>query len=52
MAAKQLLFDEAARQAIRQRSEEIEDSGDTRERQQLNDALYALLTLAARRRSA
>jgi len=43
---------EAARRAIRQRSEQIEDSRDTRERQQLDDALYALLTLAARRRSA
>ena len=43
---------EAARRAIRQGLEQIEDSGDTRERQQLNDALYALLTLAARKRSA
>ena len=43
---------EAARQAIRQRLEQIEDSGDTRQRQQLDDALYALFTLAARRRSA
>ena len=43
---------EAARRAIRQRLEQIEDSGDTRERQQLDDALYAMLTLAARKRSA
>ena len=42
---------EAARRAIRQGLEQIEDSGDTRERQQLNDALHALLTLAARKRS-
>ena len=43
---------EAARRAIRQQLEQIEDSGDTRQRQQLDDALYALSTLAARRRSA
>ena len=43
---------EAARRAIRQRLEQIEDSDDTRQRQQLDDALYALLTLAARKRSA
>jgi plasmid replication initiation protein len=43
---------EAARRSIRQRLEQIEDSGDTRERQQLDDALYAMLTLAARKRSA
>ncbi len=43
---------EAARRAIRQRLEQIEDSRDTRERQQLDDALYALLTLAGRKRSA
>ncbi len=43
---------EAARQSIRQRLEQIEDSGETRERQQLNDALYALFTLTARKRSA
>ena len=43
---------EAARLSIRQRLEQIEDSGDTRERQQLNDALGALLTLVARKRSA
>ena len=43
---------EAARRAIHQRLEQIEDSRDTRQRQQLDDALYALLTLAARKRSA
>jgi hypothetical protein len=43
---------EAARRSIRQRLEQIQDSGDTRERQQLNDALYALSTLTARKRSA
>jgi hypothetical protein len=43
---------EAARGAIRQRLEQSEDSGNTRERQQLNDALYALFTLASRKRSA
>ena len=42
----------AAQQAIRQRLEQVQDSGETRERQQLNDALYALFTLASRRRSA
>lgn len=43
---------EAARRAIHQQLEQIEDSRDTRQRQQLDDALYALLTLAARKRSA
>jgi len=43
---------EAARRAIRQRLEQVEDSGDTRQRQQLDDALYALFTLAARKRAA
>jgi hypothetical protein len=43
---------EAAQWSIRQRLEQIEDSGETRERQQLNDALYALFTLASRKRSA
>ena len=42
---------EAARWSIHQRLEQIEDS-DTRERQQLNDALGALFTLVARKRSA
>src|SRR5438552_11426573 len=40
---------EAARLAIRQRLDQIEDSHDTRERQQLDNALYALSTLAARK---
>jgi predicted lipoprotein len=43
---------EAARRAIRQRLIELDESGDTRERQQLDDAQHALFTLAARRRSA
>ncbi len=43
---------ETARRAIRQRLEQIEDSDDTRERQQLNNALGALFTLVARKRSA
>ena len=43
---------EGAQRSIRQRLEQIEDSGDARERQQLNDALYALFTLASRKRSA
>jgi hypothetical protein len=42
---------EAARRSIHQRLEQIEDS-DTREHQQLNDALGALFTLVARKRSA
>jgi hypothetical protein len=40
---------EAARRFICQRLEQIEDSGDTRKRQQLNDALGALFALAARK---
>ena len=43
---------EAARRSIRQRLEETEDSRDTRERQLLNNALYALETLLARKRCA
>ncbi len=43
---------EAARRSIQQRLEQIEDSGDTRERQQLDNAMGSLLTLAARKRSA
>ena len=43
---------EAARRSIRRRLEQMEDSDDTRERQQLNDALGALFTLVARKRSA
>jgi hypothetical protein len=42
---------DAARQAIR-RQLQLEDSGDTRLRQQLNDSLGYLMTLAARRRCA
>ena len=42
---------DAARRAIRQQLQ-MEASGDTRVRQQLNDALGYLLTLAARRRCA
>ncbi len=40
---------EAARRSSRQRLEQMEDFRDTREGQQLNDALYALSTLAARK---
>ena len=45
---------EAARQAIGRRLDEIEgdDFRDARERQQLSNALYALETLVARKRSA
>jgi len=43
---------EAARRAIRQRLAEVDDAGDTRERQQLDDALRSLFTLAARKRCA
>jgi hypothetical protein len=43
---------EAARRAIHERIKQLDDSGDTRERQQLDDAQHALFTLAARRRSA
>src|SRR5215813_13609163 len=43
---------EAARRAIRIRLDELEDSRDTRERQQLNDTLYALQTLLTRKRVA
>lgn len=42
---------EAARRAIKQRLEEIHDS-DSREVQQLDRALHALFTLAARKRTA
>jgi len=42
----------AAQDSIHRRFREIEDSGDARERQQLTEALYALQTLPARRRSA
>ena len=43
---------EAARQAIRRRLEEIEGTENSRERDQLDTALHALFTLAARKRSA
>ncbi len=43
---------EAAQRSIRERLKQSEDSGNTRELQQLNEALYALFTLAARKRSA
>ncbi|MBV9183564.1 MAG: hypothetical protein JO356_19850 [Acidobacteria bacterium] len=43
---------EAARQAIRRRLDEIEGTENTREREQLDSALHALFTLAARKRSA
>jgi len=43
---------EAARHAIRERLDRREESVTPRERQQLQDALNVLFTLAARRRSA
>jgi len=43
---------EAARRAIQDRLEELDDSRDDRERQQLDSAMHALFTLAARKRSA
>jgi hypothetical protein len=43
---------EAAQRAIRNRIEEIQDTGNSREREQLDRALHALFTLSARRRSA
>ena len=42
---------EAARRAIHRRLEELDES-HVRERRQLDDALHAIFTLAARRRSA
>jgi hypothetical protein len=42
---------EAARRAIHRRLEELDES-NVRERRQLDDALHAIFTLAARRRSA
>jgi len=42
---------EAARRAIHRRLEELAES-NVRERRQLDDALHAIFTLAARRRSA
>ena len=43
---------EAARRAIHDRLEQIDGSGDTREREQLDRALHALFTLPGRKRSA
>jgi len=46
---------EAAQRSIRQRLQQLEESGDIRERrerQQLNNALGALFTLSARKRCA
>ena len=43
---------EAARRAINERLDELDDPSDSRERRQLEDALHALFTLPARRRSA
>jgi hypothetical protein len=43
---------EAARRSIHQRLEETEDSRDAGERQLLNNTLYALQTLLARKRCA
>jgi len=43
---------DAARRAIDIRLNELEDSYDTRERQELNNALYALQTLLTRKRVA
>lgn len=43
---------EAARRAIHDRLEQIDGSGDTREREQLDRALHALFTLPGRKRTA
>lgn len=43
---------ETARQAIHKRLRELDSSGDTREREQLDRALHALFTLPGRKRSA
>jgi hypothetical protein len=43
---------ELARRAIHRRLEEIDPSGDTREREQLDRALHALFTLPGRKRTA
>ncbi len=43
---------EAARRSIHARLQEIEDLDSSRERQQLDNALHALFTLPARKRSA
>ena len=42
---------EAARRAIRQRLDQLDDE-NSREREQLDRAMHALFTLSARRRSA
>lgn len=43
---------EVARRAIRDRLDRLDNSGDSREREQLDRALHALFTLPGRRRSA
>ena len=43
---------EAARQAIRDRLEQLDSSGDTREREQLDRALHGLFSLRGRKRTA
>jgi hypothetical protein len=43
---------EAARRAIYERLRQLDSSGDTREREQLDRALHALFTLPGRKRSA
>ena len=43
---------EAARRAIHERLQELDSSGDTREREQLDRALHALFTLPGRKRTA
>ena len=43
---------ELARRAIYDRMLELDSSGDTREREQLDRALHALFTLPGRKRSA
>ena len=43
---------EAAKRAIRNRIDLLDNLGDTREREQLDRALHALFTLPARKRSA
>lgn len=43
---------ELARRAIHARLRELDGSGDTREREQLDRALHALFTLPGRKRSA
>jgi hypothetical protein len=43
---------EMARRAIHDRLEQLDSSGDNREREQLDRALHALFTLPGRKRSA